>query len=128
MAGNVKSVTRPFRILITGYIQFYSRYILSFSVSDYSGNTWLQAFNDQAEMLLGKNANTMFDLKDIDQAGFEKVFSDAIHRMYEFKVRAKSETYQDEQKLRCTVNSISKVDWEKSSKDLIGLIEGFGIA
>lgn len=78
--------------------------------------------------MLGKKANELFDLKDVDQAGFEKVFADAIHQMYEFKVRAKSETYQDEQKLRCTVNSISKVDWEKSSKDLIALIEGFGIA
>jgi replication factor A1 len=88
----------------------------------------LQAFNDQAEVLLGHSANALFDLKDTDQAGFERVFADAIHQMYEFKVRAKCETYQDEQKLRCSVNSITKVDWEKSSADLIALIEGFGIA
>ncbi len=43
------------------------RYILSFSVSDFSGQMWLQAFNDQAISLLGKTADEMVALKVLDE-------------------------------------------------------------
>ena len=39
------------------------RYILTCTVSDFSGQVWLQAFNDAGEILMGKTANEMYQLK-----------------------------------------------------------------
>jgi replication factor A1 len=39
------------------------RYILSLSVSDYTGQLWLQAFNDTAEIILKKTANELYQIK-----------------------------------------------------------------
>lgn len=36
---------------------------MSFSVSDHTGQVWLQAFNEAGEALLGKTADEMFTLK-----------------------------------------------------------------
>lgn len=45
-------------------VLMYHRYIFSFAVSDYTGQMWLQVFNDQAQQLLkGRTANEMFNLK-----------------------------------------------------------------
>lgn len=45
------------------YLNANIRYILSFSVSDHTGQMWLQAFNDTAELILGHKADDMVALK-----------------------------------------------------------------
>lgn len=43
----------------------YDRYILSLTMSDQTGKTWVTAFNDVAEPLLGgKTANQLHELKE----------------------------------------------------------------
>jgi replication factor A1 len=35
------------------------RYIVTVIVADHTGQTWVQMFNEQAEQLIGKNANEL---------------------------------------------------------------------
>lgn len=86
---------------------------------------WLQCFNEQAEFLLGKTANEMNVLKESDTAAYEAVFQNAAFQTVTFKIRAKSEIYQEEQKVRCAVTSSSKVDWVLGGKDLVKMIDGY---
>ncbi|KAI8928253.1 hypothetical protein BC831DRAFT_423805 [Entophlyctis helioformis] len=98
------------------------RYILSFSVSDYTGQTWLSTFNEVGEKLLGKSANEMVVLKENNRAEFDRVLEQAVFRQYTFNCRAKAETYQDELKVRTTCLEANPVDLAAGSRDMIAMI------
>jgi hypothetical protein len=40
-----------------------NRYILSMAVADWSGQAWLQGFNDSAAIIFGMSGNELYDLK-----------------------------------------------------------------
>jgi replication factor A1 len=102
------------------------RYILSFSVSDYTGQLWLQAFNDQAEQILGKSANDLHQLRETEgEDAYKQVFQDALFKEFSFKVRSKAETYQDDKKVRSAVMNVHQVDFHKSCLDMIELIDSY---
>jgi hypothetical protein len=63
-----------------------------------------------------------------DPARHDIVFSDALGQLIEFRVRAKAESYQDELKLRCAAQDLNRVDYSKSSLDLIELIDSWKTA
>ena len=63
------------------------RYILNMSIIDESGSTWVTAFNDQAEKLLGVTARELFEMRTSDnQAGYDKVFADCLFKPFIAKV------------------------------------------
>ncbi|KAI8818562.1 uncharacterized protein EV422DRAFT_537495 [Fimicolochytrium jonesii] len=100
------------------------RYIMSFTVSDHTGQIWLQGFNDIGEAMLGKTADEMAQLKDSgNQAAYDAAFSAALFKSWDFKVRAKAETYQDEAKVRTSVMSFVPVDYASASLELADMIE-----
>jgi replication factor A1 len=102
------------------------RYILSFSVSDYSGQLWLQAFNDQAEQILGKTANDLQQLRENSgEDAYKEVFQEALFKEFTFKVRAKAETYQDDKKVRSSVVQVQPIDFHKTSLEMISLIDSY---
>ncbi|KAJ2999816.1 Replication factor A protein 1 [Globomyces sp. JEL0801] len=96
-----------------------------YRVTDYSGQLWLQGFNEIAETILGQTANHMAQLKETSTPDYESVFGNALFKQFHFKVRAKSETYQDEVKMRASIVSVQPVDYVSSSKELIGMIQQF---
>jgi hypothetical protein len=38
-------------------------YMLAFAVADYTGQAWLQSFNDSAETIMGINANDLHNYR-----------------------------------------------------------------
>ena len=64
------------------------RYILNMSIIDESGSTWVTAFNDQAEKLLGGvTAKELFEMRRTDNtAAYDKVFADCLFRPFIAKV------------------------------------------
>lgn len=95
------------------------RYILSLQIGDQTGQTWVNAFNETAEQLLGKSAEEMYYLKSSDEALFQQVFKEAMFKHYVFRIRAKQENYQGEQKLRCNILAALPVNAEEESRQLI---------
>ena len=61
----------------------------------------------------------------MDPAQHDNVFSEALGQLIEFKVRAKAEIYQDEMKLRCAVQDLSRVDYSKTALSMIELIDSW---
>ncbi|KAJ3030886.1 Replication factor A protein 1 [Rhizophlyctis rosea] len=102
------------------------RYMMSVSISDHTGQTWVTAFNDQAQQLLGGvTADEAVALKDSNPGEFANVFKQALFRTYNVKLRIKADTFQDETKVRSTAVGFSAVDFAGASRELAELIEQY---
>ncbi|KAL2913642.1 Replication factor A protein 1 [Polyrhizophydium stewartii] len=98
------------------------RYIMSLSVTDYTGQTWLQAFNETAEKLIGKTANEMNELREQNEAAFNAIIEEALFKQYTMVVRAKAENYQDENKVRLSLQELIPIDHVSASREMIETI------
>lgn len=72
------------------------RYIMTLSVTDHTGQMYLNAFDDVGRIVMGKTADQIMELKDNDLTAMEKEFENANCRTFTFKCRAKMDTYQDQ--------------------------------
>ncbi|KXS09224.1 replication factor-a protein [Gonapodya prolifera JEL478] len=108
------------------YPEPHYRYILSVSVSDHTGQAWLTAFNEIGVQLLGMEAGDVLRLKDNGSPGeFDAVFSDGTFKMFDFRIKARSESYNDEVKTRLQIMSMTPVNWKSASQQLLGTIESY---
>ena len=74
------------------------RYIMSLNVNDHTGQLWLSCFDDVGRMVMGMTADSLMELKETDNAAMEKAFEDANCKTFIFKVRAKMDSFQDQQR------------------------------
>ncbi|KAJ1841383.1 Replication factor A protein 1 [Coemansia sp. RSA 2708] len=102
------------------------RYIFSVNVSDATGQSWLQCFNEQGEQLLGCPAGEMVRLQQTDEAQFQRRIADATFREFMFRCRAKSETFNDNTRVRISAVGLQPVDYVAEAHRLNKLIEAFG--
>jgi len=103
------------------------RYILSLMCCDSTGSTWLTAFNDVAEIMLGHSAT---ELAELAAAGnrdkeFEAVFQDANFKSYLFKCRAKQEKRVDDTKVRLHIQSIAPLNYRQECISLLDQIAAY---
>ncbi|CAB4255966.1 similar to Saccharomyces cerevisiae YAR007C RFA1 Subunit of heterotrimeric Replication Protein A (RPA) [Maudiozyma barnettii] len=94
------------------------RYMLTISVLDETNQLWLTLFNEQAEQLLGVDANELTKLKDENPDEFTKVTQSIQMNQYDFRVRAKEDTYNDQTRIRYTAANIHKLNF-KSEADYL---------
>ncbi|KAJ3727832.1 replication factor-A C terminal domain-containing protein [Lentinula raphanica] len=71
----------------------YTNYIMSFAVSDHTGQAWFHGFNDVGNTLFGKSANEMTEIKDSDDVQYNTILTKACCKSYNFLLRAKREFY-----------------------------------
>lgn len=74
------------------------RYILSLNVNDHSGQVWLSAFDDVGRMVMGMTADELMELRENDTAAMEKAFENANCRTFNWRVKAKMDTFQEQQR------------------------------
>jgi replication factor A1 len=98
------------------------RYIMSVTTNDESGCQWLTAFNEAGETLLKQSANDLFQKQEQKDPGFEGAFAEACFKEYIFKLRCKQETYNDETRLKCMIQSVSPVNFTSESTNLLAEI------
>ncbi|KAK4053129.1 Replication factor A protein 1 [Microbotryomycetes sp. JL201] len=103
------------------------RYILSMTVSDFTGQIWLNGFNEQGEQLLGKTANEMNTLKEEDSGAFEAVTHAAIGKTYNFSIRAKADTFRDETRVRYHIQKAAPVDYAEAAKQMLDTLSQMSI-
>lgn len=60
---------------------------------DYTGAFWITAFNEVAEQLMGVSANQLMELKDTDEASFDKYFTKATGTTWTFQMMAKQDSF-----------------------------------
>lgn len=78
------------------------RYVLSVNVADHTGTIWLSCFDEAGQAIVGMSANEAMKIKLDDEENntqnFMTVMQDATCKTFNFRVRAKMETYQDQPK------------------------------
>ncbi|KAJ8459954.1 hypothetical protein OPV22_032880 [Ensete ventricosum] len=100
------------------------RYLLQAQVQDHTGVTWVTAFQESGEEIIGCSAKELYQLKH--QEHDDKKFGDIIRRclfeQYLFRLKIKEEHYGEEQRVKLTVVKADKVNPSMESKYLLDLI------
>ncbi|KAJ1396889.1 Zinc finger, CCHC-type [Sesbania bispinosa] len=89
------------------------RYILQMQIQDHTGVTWVTAFQEGGEEIMGLPAKDLYYLKfeEQDDEKFAEIIRKVLFNKYVFKLKVKEETFSDEQRVKSTV-----VKAEKSEK------------
>lgn len=103
------------------------RYMLPCVACDGGANQWLSAFNDIAEILIGKKAGELKALKDADQHAYDAVIDGAQWKRYVMTLRAKVETYNDVSKLKVHIFRASPVNYANECKTLLADIAKYNL-
>ncbi|XP_020659185.3 replication protein A 70 kDa DNA-binding subunit [Pogona vitticeps] len=101
---------------------FKYRMILSVNIADFQENQWLTCFQESAETILGQNTVYLGELKEKNERAFEEVFQNANFSTYEFRIRVKLETFNDESRLKATAMEVKPVNHKEYGKRLIAAI------
>ena len=78
---------------------------------------WITLFDEMAEKIVGKPAEELAGLRESgDEREFRKILNLAKYRRFEFFVKTTMETWNDENRLRITVQNADPVDYSQSGK------------
>ena len=106
---------------------FQWRLILSMSVSDATDNQWVNCFQEQGEQILGVTSNELGAMQENDKASYDRVFANATFKKFNFRMRCKADFYNDEQRVRHTILSLSPVNFVEYNKKMIKELEAAGM-
>ncbi|KAK2645259.1 hypothetical protein Ddye_020454 [Dipteronia dyeriana] len=100
------------------------RYLLSAQIQDPTGVTWVTAFQESGEEIMGCSAKELYMLKyeAQDEAGFGEIIRGRIFKLYLFKLKIKEEMYGDEQRVKTTVMKAEQLNYSSESRYLLDLI------
>ncbi|CCM03614.1 uncharacterized protein FIBRA_05754 [Fibroporia radiculosa] len=99
------------------------RYIVSLAAADYSGQAWLQGFNDAGQVIFdSKSADEVVEVKDRDDVAFNKIVEQAMGKTYNFVCRAKQETFNDSTRIRYSIQRILPVSYKEEGAYLANLL------
>ncbi|KAI4677415.1 uncharacterized protein J4E84_009100 [Alternaria hordeiaustralica] len=107
------------------------RYVLSVNVGDHTGTLWLSCFDEAGQDIVGMSANDAMKIKMEDDENntqnFMNVMQEATCKTFNFRVRAKMETYQDQPKPRYQVQNLNKLNYAAEANKLAQLIKQYNI-
>ncbi|KIJ69175.1 hypothetical protein HYDPIDRAFT_24028 [Hydnomerulius pinastri MD-312] len=98
------------------------RYIMSMAVADWSGQAWLQGFNDAGLAVFEKTADEVMEIKERNEAEYSALMAQASGRTFNFSCRAKQDTYNDQTRVRYGISKISPLDYHEEAKYLRDLL------
>ena len=100
------------------------RYVLSCCVADETGHTWVTLFDETAQQLLKMPADNLRQIKDEDDDKALKILRDARFQTFNMKFVAREQNDQDgEARVRCTIQSMTPVNYVEESRNLIAQIQ-----
>ena len=75
------------------------RYIMSVNVSDHTGQLWLNIFDNEGRIILGRPADEVEEIRQNgDKVALDAIMQEAMCKSYVFRCKAKMDTFNDEQK------------------------------
>ncbi|KAF9482805.1 replication factor-a protein [Pholiota conissans] len=98
------------------------RYIMSLAVADYSGQAWLQGFNDVGTTIFGMTANQLLEIKDRDINEYNAILHKANCNTYNFSCRAKQDTYNETTRIRYGISRIIPLNYKEEAQMLRDLL------
>jgi len=101
------------------YPNFLYRLLANMDIVDATGSRWIIAFNEDAEKIFGMSAQELGELKENDNDAYMQKFGEASFKRFQFNLRAKSEVFQDEMRIRHTCMSVVPLNYKTYLKHLI---------
>lgn len=100
------------------------RYLLQLQVQDHSGMTWVTAFQESGEEILGCSAKELYMLKfeTQDDTGFVEVIRSCLFTEFLLRLKIKEEVYGEEQRVKITVAKAEKLKYPEESRFLFDMI------
>lgn len=86
------------------------RYIFSMAVADWSGQLWLQGFNEVGLAVFGCPADEAIAAKERDESAYNAIMHKAATETYNFTCKAKMETFNDQTRIRYTIVRIAPLN------------------
>lgn len=103
------------------------RYIMQAKAMDTTGVLPIQIFNDQAEVLLGKNADDLHAVREKAETEFSAVLKDAAWTEWVLRIKAQAQEYNGETRQRYAVADMQPLNFVTESRRTLDLIQGGGI-
>ncbi|XP_038903763.1 replication protein A 70 kDa DNA-binding subunit C-like, partial [Benincasa hispida] len=101
------------------------RYILQLQIQDHTGLTWVTAFQEGGEEIMGIPAKRLYYLKyeEQDDEKFAEIIRKVLFTKFIMKLKIKEETFSDEQRVRSTVVKAESINFSMESRFLLDLME-----
>ncbi|CAA0820448.1 Replication protein A 70 kDa DNA-binding subunit C [Striga hermonthica] len=103
------------------------RYILQMQIQDHTGSTWVTAFQESGEDIMGISAKDLYYLRyeHQDDEKFPELLHGVLFSKFLFKLKVKEESFSDEQRVKSTVVKAEKVNFSTETRYLLDLIANF---
>lgn len=108
------------------YDEPHYRYILNCSIMDHTGQLWATLFDDEAKKLFNMSAGELMQLKQLEENDvhdFMKLINTITMKEFNFRLRAKQESYNGNMRIRYNVVGISEVDFDAECNLLVKDLE-----
>ncbi|XP_044472146.1 replication protein A 70 kDa DNA-binding subunit A [Mangifera indica] len=100
------------------------RYLLQAQIQDQTGLTWVTAFQESGEEIMGCPAKELYMLKYElqDDTRFGEIIRSRVFNQYLFRLKIKEEMFGDEQRVKITVIKADQLNYSSESRYLLDLI------
>ncbi|KAL6608405.1 replication factor-a protein [Neocallimastix californiae] len=98
------------------------KYILNVNILDHTGNQYVTFFNDIAEKLIGFKAQRLMEIKETEINEFNSILDKITLQKYDFRIRAKTESFNDKPIFRCFAVKVKPVNYKLQIKNNINSI------
>jgi replication factor A1 len=105
------------------YPQAVRRYVAAARVIDDSGILPAQIFNDQAEIIFGKKADRMHEIRESDAAAYKAALVQSQWNEWTMRVKCQAQEYNGEIRKRYAIIDAQPVNYAKESRRILQLIE-----
>ncbi|RLN30360.1 replication protein A 70 kDa DNA-binding subunit C-like [Panicum miliaceum] len=88
------------------------RYMLVCQIKDHTAATYALGFQEVGEKIFGLTAQELFMIRNVeqDEARFAEIMGTVLLRECLFKLRIKAETFNGEQRVKCCIVGVEKLD------------------
>lgn len=101
------------------------RYILQLQIQDHTDLTWVTAFQEAGEEIMGMSAKDLYYVKyeNNEEEKFENIIRKVAFTKYIFKLKVKEETFSDEQRVKATVVKVDKLNYSSDTRTILDAMD-----
>ncbi|XP_010439755.1 PREDICTED: replication protein A 70 kDa DNA-binding subunit E-like [Camelina sativa] len=97
------------------------RYILQLQIQDHTDITWVTAFQEAGEEIMGMSAKDLYHVKYVneEEEKFESISRKVAFTKYILKLKVKEEAFGDEQRVKATVVKVDKLNYSSDTRSIL---------
>lgn len=99
------------------------RYIITANLCDYTGQMWVNIFNDPAVSLFNYTAKELKELRHEDSSQVQSIIKNSYYKEFGFKIKSRHEYYNNEPRTKYSVLSVDKINYLDECKSILSEIE-----